>query len=334
MLVPFVIDSDSLDPDPDWTAAQLHRCHRSLLDVWQRIGLLTHDGDSFEKSRLYAAVQKLPQKLRPLWQEMLERAPLRAAGSRWDGTLIADNVGQLTGIASLALLDDLRAEEYFGLADEELSKSVAAAPDIEVCRLDAAGQARVFQTALGQSGVHIEKDETYEGIWKLRFKSLALAPIKIVTVVDRYAVSQHMSCPQAYLSGLERFLRLLDRDADGHRSVTLFSAWTPELGEYNLADVRNRLADVMAKLASKQVKHLKILMVSNSAFGRSGHDRFVRFGDYVWDIGLGLKVFQGPCSAERSSTAFKSGVDTVSGYKKVEQDLAGDRDTKVVKVPA
>jgi len=333
MLVPFVIDADSLAPDPAWTAAQVHTCHQSLLEVWRRVGLLTHDGDSFENSRLKAAVQQLPQKLRTLWQEMLERAPLRACGSGWDGTLKADNISQLIGITSLALVDDGRAEVDFELAEDELSRPVEFAQGMEVCRLASAVQAKTFQKALDQSGIHIELGETFDNIWALRFRSLAAAPIKRVTIVDRYAVSQHFCCPQTQLSGITRFLRLLDRDADGARYVSLFSAWTPELGEEKLADVKADLAKVMAKLPSKKVKRLKISMVPNPAFRDRGHDRFFRFGDYVWDIGLGLQVFQGAYSPARSSAAFKTGDDIVRGYKKVEEDLAGDRRTKVVEVP-
>ena len=333
MLVPFVIDADSLAPDPAWTAAQVHTCHQSLLEVWRRVGLLTHDGDSFENSRLKAAVQQLPQKLRPLWQEMLERAPLRACGSGWDGTLKADNISQLIGITSLALVDDGRAEVDFELAEDELSSPVKFAQGMEVCRLASAVQAKTFQKALDQSGIHIELGETFDNIWALRFRSLATAHIKRVAIVDRYAVSQHFFHPQAQLSGLERFLRLLDQDADGARYVSLFSAWTPELGEEKLADVKADLAKVMARLPSKKVQRLKISMVPNPAFRVRGHDRFFRFGDYVWDIGLGLQVFQGAYSPARSSAAFKTGDDIVRGYKKVEEDLAGDRRTKVVEVP-
>jgi hypothetical protein len=333
MLVPFVIDADSLAPDPAWTAAQVHTCHQSLLEVWRRVGLLTHDGDSFENSRLKAAVQQLPQKLRTLWQEMLERAPLRACGSGWDGTLKADNISQLIGITSLALVDDGRAEVDFELAEDELSSPVKFAQGMEVCRLASAVQAKTFQKALDQSGIHIELGETFDNIWALRFRSLATAHIKRVAIVDRYAVSQHFFHPQAQLSGLERFLRLLDQDADGARYVSLFSAWTPELGEEKLADVKADLAKVMARLPSKKVQRLKISMVPNPAFRVRGHDRFFRFGDYVWDIGLGLQVFKGAYSPARSSAAFKTGDDIVRGYKKVEEDLAGDRRTKVVEVP-
>jgi len=331
MLVPFVIDADSFAPDPAWTPAQVRTYHESLLDVWQRIGLLVYDADSFENSKLKKAVQQLPQKLRPLWQEMLERAPLRACGIRWDGTVSFDNICQLSRITSLAFVDDARAEVEFGLTEDDLSKPAAGAPDIEVCRFISAGQARAFQQALAQSAIHIEVGDKFSDIWALRFRSLAAAPIKRVTIVDRYAVSQHFCCPQTQLSGLERFLRLLDQDADGARHVTLLSAWTADLAQKKLTDVEAELRIAMSRLASKKVKRLKIIMVPNAGFRDDGHDRFLRFEEYVWNIGLGLEVFEGAFAAKRSSAAFKTG-PPVAGYKKVERDLAGHHQTTSVEV--
>ena len=334
MLVPFVIDTDSLAPDPGWTAAQVLTYHQSLLQVWQRIGLLTHDGDSFENSKLKAAVQQLPQKLRPLWQEVLERVPLGACSNQWNGTVTASSISQLSDITSLALVDDAHAEVDFEFDDDELSKTVRGASDIEVCRFISAGQATAFQTALDRSGMHIEAGDTFEDIWALRFKKLAAARIKPITIVDRFAVSQHMTGPQTYLSGLARFLRLLSRDAGDERHVTLFSAWTDEVRESELAAVKDNLANMITRLELQNIKRLKVFMVPNPAFGRCGHDRFFHFGNYVWDIGLGLKVFQGPCSRERSSAAFKTGDAIVSGYRQVEDNLRNDQGTKAVEVPA
>lgn len=333
MLVPFIIDPVSLEPDSAWTAAQVNIFHKSLLDVWQRVGLLTHDGDSFADSRLNEAVQKLPQKLRPLWHEMLKRVPSRRCGIRWDGRVTRDNISRLTGITSLALVDDACAEVDFGFDEDQLSKVIEGERAIEVCRFISAAQARAFEKALNQSGMHIEARDRYDDIWALRFKELAAAGIKRVTIVDRYAIVQHMNCPQRHLSGIERFLRLLDRDADGPRYVSLFSAWTDDVRRDHLAAVKDDFANVVGRLPKHKIKLLKISMVSKSAFGRVSHDRFVRFENYVWDIGVGLKVFQGACAEERSSAAFKTGDGIIHGYKQVEMDLDGDAGTKHVEIP-
>ncbi|MCZ2135734.1 MAG: hypothetical protein LC098_09970 [Burkholderiales bacterium] len=330
MLVPFVIDVDSLESDPAWTSPQQRACYNNLLDVWRRIGLLAHDGVSLPASRLFQAVQALPQSVRPRWQEMLGRVPLLTA-PQWSGCVSPATLGDFSGVAQLALVDDTRAEvdfEFDGECDEALRPNNGI--DVSVCRLLAAGQANAFQAATMLAGKHIEAGDTFQATWDARFKALAKAPIKLVSIVDRYAIGQHMACPQTRLSGLERFLRLLDKDATGHRHVTIYSAWTADLSGTNrktIDDIEAELRDVFGRLSRKNIKRIKVFMVPNTCFRDDGHDRFVRFGDYVWDIGLGLEVFDGAYSAKRSSAGFKTGT-AISGYKSVEQDLAGNGDTK------
>lgn len=330
MLVPFVIDADSLVPDPAWTPAQQRACYNGLLDVWQRTGLLAHDGSTLPASRLRQAVQSLPQNVRPRWQEVLERAPLLTTPG-WNGNIAATTLGDFAGVAQLALVDDTRAEVEFNFDDEcDEALQPGNGIDVSVCRILAAGQASAFQIATTLAGKHIEARDTFQTTWDTRFKALAYAPIKLVSVVDRYAIGQHMSCPQTRLSGLERFLRLLDNDATGHRHVTIYSAWTTDLSGENrktIDDIEAELSVVLGKLPRKNIKRIKVFMVPNTGFRDDGHDRFVRFGDYVWDIGLGLEVFDGAYSAKRSSAGFKTGT-AIGGYKSVEQDLAGNGDTK------
>lgn len=330
MLVPFVIDADSLTPDPAWTPTQQRACYNGLLDVWQRAGLLAYDGDSLHASRLHKAVQALPQNVRPRWQEVLERAPLITTPT-WNGSVSAATLGDFSVIAQLALVDDTRAEIEFGFSDDcDEAPQPVSGTDVSVCRLLAAGQAQAFQAAITLAGTHIEAGDTFQATWGARFKALARAPIKLVSIVDRYAVGQHMACPQTKLSGLERFLRLLDIDASGDRHITIFSAWTADLSGENrktIEDIETELRVVFGKLRCRNVKRIKVVMVPNTGFRDDGHDRFVRFGDYVWDIGLGLEVFDGAYSAKRSSAGFKSGA-AIGGYKSVEQDLAGNADTK------
>ncbi len=330
MLVPFVIDADSLTPDPAWTSTTRRTCYDNFLAVWQRIGLLAHDGGALHGSRLHQAVLALPQSVRPRVQEVLERSPLISAPS-WSGSVSVATLGDFAAVAQLALVDDARAEIEFGLGDEclEASQSVSG-EEVLICRLQAAAQARAFTAATELTGMHIQRGDTFQSIWNSRFRVLAQAPIKLVSVVDRYAIGQHIAHTQNQLSGLERFLRLLDEDATGQRHVTIYSAWTADLSGENrksIDDIETELRAVLCKLPYRNIKRIKVFMVPNTAFRDDGHDRFIRFGDYAWDIGLGLEVLDGAYSAKKSSAGFKSGT-AIGGYKSVEQDLAGNADTK------
>ena len=324
MLVPFVIDADSLTPDQAWTPATVRQCHRDLLDVWRRIGLLVHDGERFEDSGLCRAVEGLPQHLRLLWQAMLKRTPPISCRNGWDGMVTPKVAEKICSVASIALVDDTRAEADFGLSEDQDETALRAADNqrLVICRLLAANHATVFIDAMAKSERHIEAGEGYQAIWDTRFRSLATAPtefVKKVSIVDRYAVEQHFRCPQQWLSGLERFLRLLDEDAGGARHVTLFSAWTQGLYGKSEADVNFELDRVMQRLPKRNISRIKVCMVPNAGFRDDARDRFVRFGPYVWDLGHGLDVFEGPAAGKRCSASFKA---EATSYEKVEKDLA------------
>ena len=323
MLVPFVIDADSLAPDPAWTPAQLRACHTDLLDIWQRIGLLIHDAESFQQSRLNTAVQALPQALRSLWQELLPRMPLAPCGMGWGGVVRQNNLCDFCASAQLALVEDVRAEEEFSFLEDDDEKAVTTSDQhqVDICRLLAAARAAKFRNAIALSSTHIEPGDTYQRTWDDRFRPLAIAPIKNITIVDRYAIKQHFECPQTQLSGIVRFLRMLDKDGTGKRYVTLFSAWTEELADRDIGTVATELREVLSKLPNGRIKKLDLIMVPNSNFGMQSHDRYVRFERYVWDVGCGLEIFEGAAAARRSAMAFKTG-EAVVGYKDLEHVLA------------
>lgn len=335
--MPFVLDAESVAPDPDWTPAQQRAAHLALLDTWKRVGLLVHDGNLFNQSRVKQAIDALPQKLVPLWQELLERLPLVSGPNGWNGAIAnapacLDLVG---GACRVAVVDDAKAEVGFGLTEEEDSKSLAAYHGLEICRFVAAPQAKAFTNAGGLCGQHIHAGLTYGDLWNLRFGALARAPIKTIALVDRYSVSQHYVCPQHYLSGLERFLRLLDGEASGHRYITLFSAWTQELNQLQpqvtLEMIGEEIRQLGARLPRKQIRRVRLIMLPNAVFGDLHHDRFIRFGEYVWDLGIGIRVFEGPAVAETSAATFKTCLLTPT-YQAVEVKLQQDARARAIEV--
>lgn len=331
--MPFAIDAESLAPDGGWTTAQQIACHKGLLETWQRIGILVHDGQEFQSSRIKASIDALPQKLLPLWQELLERLPVLPCRPEWDGLARSDHgcLDILSASAHVALLDDTKAEVEFGLAEADISKSLASYPTLEICRILAAAQAQTFHRAFALSGQHIPRGQTYQDLWQARFASLAKAPIKRISIVDRYAVSQHYECPQERLSGLARFLRLLDGDASGKRYVTLFSAWTHELNQkgVRLEDVQEEVISMLRRLPRGLVKQVGIVMLPNAVFGELHHGRFIRFEDYVWDIDIGIEVFEGPAVPRQSEAAFKVTTQVMS-YREVERVLKNHAAVRII----
>ncbi len=327
MLVPFALDAESVVPDPDWTPAQQRVFHLAMLDTWKRVGLLVHDGDNFSDSRLKQAVDALPQKLAPLWQELLERLPLVPGPNGWNGSIgnTAECLNPVSAAARVAVVDDANAEVEFGLDEADLSKSLPDHNGLEISRFVAAPQAAAFSAAGALAGEHIQAGIPYGTLWNSRFAALAKAPIKVIALLDRFAISQHYECPQHYLSGLERFLRLLDGEASGARHVTIYSAWTAELKardpRLTLEMIGEEMRALCGRLANHRVSRLRVVMLPNAVFGDLHHDRFVRFGDYVWDLGTGIKLFEGPAAPETSAASFKSCL-IVPSYADAESQLS------------
>lgn len=323
MLVPFVVDSDSLAPDPSWTTAQTLNYNQSLLDIWLKIGLLAYDGGDFDRSKLYQAILDMPQNIRSRWKAMLEVAP-KFSCADWSGTVEPANLGSFCDVANLAIVDDARAELDFNLTDDTLESSVRindSKPVVDICRFISSDKARQFKDALMEAENHIESGTTYQDIWNMRFKNLALSDIKRISIVDRYSIANQLLCDQHKLSGLERFLRLLDEDSSGKRYVTCYSALTKEIRSRDFSDIQKNLQSLLMRLPKKNIKEMKIIMLSDYDFGNISHDRFVRFDRYVWDLGLGVDVFEGAYSVRRSSANLKTWPSDKS-YKVVEEDLS------------
>lgn len=323
MLVPFVIDVESLTPDQAWTPAMLRTCHTQLLECWNRAGLLVHDGKAYEDSALKRAVDALPLKLRSMWLTMLERSPPMPCENNWNGSVLPGHVQDLCSVAALALVEDTCAEVEFGFTEEqdEAAFTPTETRRLVVCRLLAAPHASLIQDAVAISQRNIEAGERYQDIWNTRFRSLASAPIsslKKIAIVDRYVIERHFRCPHDQLSGLARFLRLLDEDAGGVRYVTVYSAWTSNLADRKIKDVETEIGAIARKLPRKNVKRLTIRMVPNSEFGRNARDRYIRFGRYVWELGHGLDIFEGPAARHLCQASFKSDAES---HSKVEQEL-------------
>jgi hypothetical protein len=51
-------------------------------------------------------------------------------------------------------------------------------------------------------------------------------------------------------------------------------------------------------------------MVPNHIFGNLARDRYICFGRYVWELGHGLDIFEGPAAGHLCLASFKSEVDS------------------------
>lgn len=336
MLVPFVIDTNSLAPDPRWSLPEQRSHHGKLLKLWQQSGLLIHDGEKFEGCSLHKSVLCLPQNLRSLWQELLKKGALISCGynengNQWEGQVSMGTINLIPKQAKVALIDDVQAMVDFGIDDNENEKELLdEGRVIRVCRIILADESNAFQSAMRLARGHIERGDTFLNTWETRFSALAEARIKNITIVDRYALSHFVSSSQDRPSGLKRFLKLLNDHASGPRYVTLYSAMLgkkTDLTYWSADEIEYEFREVIGHFTNNKIRRVKLLTSPDQVFKNDGHDRFIRFQDYVWDIGVGLEVFEGAFSEKRTRASFESG-DSIASYQEVENVLANNSATK------
>ncbi len=114
--------------------------------------------------------------------------------------------------------------------------------------------------------------------------------------------------------------QLENRVSTGPRYLTLFSAFANECRQTRLPEIEESLRLILQKLSERNVNRLRLVMAPNFLFGQGAHDRFIRFGDYIWDLGLGLEIFEGPCSSGRCSATFKARM-WEDDYREIEREI-------------
>ena len=311
MLVPFVIDAESLEPEQGWSAVTLRQCHEDILELCERFGLLIHDGPRFIESRLYKAIASLPIKQRNRWQAVLKQSPPVPCKTDWAGSVTPQTAPKVCNDAVLALVDNLHAELDFSIPgdEDETRFSAADGQEIVICRLQSGRRASVVLEAEALSVRGISANDGYQDIWDARFRSLAAtrsSEFKQVTIVDRYAMERHLNPRDRHqLSGLQRFLYLLDADAGEPRRVTLFSAWSPGLRDTRPEDVQAAIDEIMDRRPRQMIDQMTIFMVGNRDYGEVTADRYVRLGHHVWEFGHGLEVFEAGAARQWSTATFK-----------------------------
>jgi hypothetical protein len=333
MLVPFVIDCESLAPDCDWPDDVIVDVYGDLLSQWRLFGLLVHDGNKFEKSKLSDAVQNcLPYKFRDSWLRTRGKATMMGAKG-WDGHVVNEPkiLKKLSRICRVALVDEERAFAEFDFEEGQRSVCLDDYGGLEICRISKIARSNAFQQALALEKENIVKGELCQDVWNQRFHSLAISPIKTIVLVDRYAVKNLHNCVYVVSSGVARFLRHLNSCCNSKKHLKLISAWPSGLG-LTLSDIEPMLLEILSELSSDFIDRITLVMVPDPLMRQDGHDRFIRFGDYAWELTLGFSVlFEEEVVMRPMQATFKNQIASPH-YSNTELELERHAKPKIITV--
>ncbi len=278
MIVPFAIDPAALHP-PGVQPRQLVAAHTRLLEQWLQRGLLVTPTD--RPNPLKSAIAGLPQRLRKRWKVAFRTARLSAGPDGWRGLNRPADPADLEPIAhcvKLACVDDQGAEAL-GLDLDDFSCWILD-DRIEVVPFLQSDMATSFQEASRVASSSIEAKTPTAAVWARRFADLARHS-RSIGAMDLYAI--HNAC-QHKSSGLRRLLSELSRLGEP-RELVLFSSCTGATPGTWQSDV-----DRLVRAAAPVRLTLYVIPYSKRY---DYHARYLRFGQSLCELELGLEVLQG-----------------------------------------
>ena len=284
MLVRFAVDATALICVSD-SASDL-ATHRRVLRLWSRCGVLVRSGRESGGDGLGAIIKRLPLSLRKLWEEALTRE--RVAGADFKDL---HDVSREADLRELSKAVDLACFSETVAGGLGLTNVISRRPHFgspEICRFSLADESECFQSALKLADAPIREGVLVSDVWRERFATLADATRKAVVVVDRYAVKSHIE-RRDRASGLRRLLTELQRNPTGI-VLTLFSVFPP--GETLALD---RLVEELKEVTQGAgVRRVDLFTTNQDAmFGRTAHNRYIRFDRAVCHLDVGIEVLGG-----------------------------------------
>ena len=282
MLVKFAINPNAINNNA--TAEDF----KNLLVAWNW-GILTHPPSG--SNEIQECISRLTdgnrrRELGKLWK----KATRKSCDYRWavsssdDSKFAWENIESLQDLAEyhgkfiVALLEDTQATE-FGIPARQSRKS----GKVECVRWnEVLSASNEFRKCFWDSGFTVRINKERDRLWNEKFQSFAEYSKKVV-IIDGYAVS----CSN--ISGLDFVLSSLDKNAAGSE-VTIYSAYDKKQNSVESITQRiNKHRKEQWRLTS--ISSVKVRLVHNDDFKKFAHDRFVRFDNTAFHIGIGIMLF-------------------------------------------
>ena len=310
MLVKFAIEPDALVNAESAAFDSLYR------NWWTAYGVLA-DPQGLGSARAYNS--KYRDELQKAYTNFKDRGYPLFCETRpidWQqGMQTESDLANYQDEFDLVLLEDTRAL-VFGVPAGDNDKYSKDCGGVEAARFQHADLSTNFASAklLSEQAIHI--DQNTADLWRERFQNLVRYSNgnQQITIVDRYIASN------IYYNHNElfRLLELISADSSGC-SVTIFSS---DSRVNDFAYVKERIDSNLKRigLGKAGIKRLTMFICYDDVFGKSGHDRYIRFDGMTCAIGVGIEIFRDDVVRRETEFSLKS-PDHFETYRRRENQL-------------
>ena len=318
MLVKFAIEPDALD---NAEGAQITSLRRNW---WTPFGILVdsrgtnsilNSGNyqtnlgSARRIDFVKAFESFQKNGWPLWSE--------TDNIDWQNMPTRADLAQYQDAFSLALIEDTRALEF------DIPENGDFCGGVEAIRFRHAGASTKFYEASLLTQQAIQLGKSVSALWQERFSPLASHSNgnQQITIVDRYAASN------IYNGNNELFnlLKFIHSDSPGCR-ITIWSSDRNASTQIRVNEIEKRLNDEIAQLhlSRNGIRSIDLFLCYDDVFGRYGHERYIRFGEFTCVIGIGIEIFRGGNVDRETEFSLKS-PEHIRTYRDREKEFRNRR---------
>jgi len=268
--------------------------------------LLVEDMDAC-KSGLLKKIVSLPVEERKAWLELIKQLYGNGQIRLSNGVSCvckAESVEELEACpADVFCLEENRAG-CLGKPEDQFSFAVRLGDrNFDITMLEWVEESQTVQELRELSSKPLDKGTEIKEIWRKRFSRLA-GISNIVQVVDSYALKRHFKKPKAAeASGLFRFLQYLACECDAE-VIELYSCGQDVITREELKD---RLDKSLYSLDFSKLKSIEVFDSTDIKKTKEiEHDRWIRFGHHVVELGWGLQIFEKDVLGRKCSFSYRT----------------------------
>lgn len=321
IFVYFLVDTEALISYDDMNA------HRRLIMNWRDHGVLVCPEESADTFRLEHKINKMPQRVKKLWQEAFRRnrkTLVRFCLPDLETLYEIERVRDFVGKANLLCLEHTKADLLADMAGMDGYDGKFHPPGIaiEVVRFGDSDQSESFIDARQFGNRPIAQGERVDDVWRERFAPL-LDIYKHGALVDKYALIEHDDISykddKTIRSGIFKLLSELGSHEIPHYFKII--AATNVLKKQSHEYFESMLTKLLKEVNRGGIRRLEFYGLHERAFSHVYHDRFLRFEKTICTLGYGINVLTGATVPKMCDFSIKTDEVSVKQYNEKQQQL-------------
>ncbi|HDX8590867.1 TPA: hypothetical protein RQN76_001689 [Aeromonas dhakensis] len=304
MRVEFYLDKETLS-DFCFCTENNPAAHDLLLKTWHESGVFILPKNRPE--HIQEVMNSVPTKFRKRWQEALIKFPKAE---------VNHNIPYLSQVQNDVVVSQL-AEDIksllvsstidYSFIDKDIEHRWIIDNKTEAVRASHITSSLLFNECAVLREKQISADENPSQIWKSRFDSL-FKHEKNICIVDRYFADRIVeSIKKGKLQN--NSLHFLLKEMGRYKSKYNLSIFTD--GKEMNGNTHKAIMKFVQENKSmfSNIANFQFMSIRSICFKESTHDRYIRIGNNLCEIGLGMEIFEFECN-RRASFSMKNALNT------------------------